>query len=161
MSSLMSEIMSASEGRYLSDDESNALREYVRGFDARLAAVDEIRAKEESVCEAATRAIIRAYPDYESNHPDSYEKSKRDLALVLRYCTHALIAGSRERLDESLLVWFSTILRGLGFTQGFIRDTYGALDDALQRELEASTYAAIAPYIAHARDVLSSKASVN
>ncbi len=161
MSSLLTDIMTASEGRYLTTQEAETLRDYVRGFEARLAAASEVEDKEQTVCERATRAIMSGYPDYEQNHPGAYEKSVRDMALVLRYCTQALVVGSKDRLDQSLLIWFSTILRGLGFTQAFIQDTYGALEEALQAELSTTTFQAIAPYVAHARSVLASKAAVN
>ncbi|MEM6730593.1 MAG: hypothetical protein AAF658_03505, partial [Myxococcota bacterium] len=97
MSSLLTDIMTASEGRYLTSEESQSLRDYVRGFEARLAAAEEIESKEGPICENATRAIMRAYPDYEQNHGGAYEKSVRDMALVLRYCTQALVAGSKDR----------------------------------------------------------------
>ena len=91
MSSLLTEIMTGAEGRYLTPHESDTLRDFVRCFVARLSAASEVEEKEQLVCERATRAIMSAYPDYEKNHPGAYEKSVRDLSLVLRYSTQALV----------------------------------------------------------------------
>ena len=140
-------MLTASEGRYPTKAEQSLLREWAARLDARLAAVDELQAREEAIVRGTIDDVFKAYPDFEQRMRSARESCTRDLTLVLRYCGQALIRGDVQFLDDSLLAWMATILRGVGFAPEFVRDTYRTLEQHATRELKASSADLLRPFL--------------
>ncbi|MGB1276260.1 MAG: hypothetical protein ACPG77_10975 [Nannocystaceae bacterium] len=148
-------MFSASEGRYPTKAEQSVLREWAARLDARLAAVEAIEAKEESIVRQTVSHVFKAYPDFEKRMRTARESCTRDLTLVLRYATQAMLRGDMAFLDDSLLSWMATILRGIGFAPEFIRDTYLTLERHANLELNTTSAELIQPYLHRCMTVLS------
>jgi hypothetical protein len=137
----------AAEGRYLTRAEQAMLRDYAAQLETRLAAMEEIQSKETLIVEQTLKQVMDAYPDYEQRHKEARAKGMRDMCLVLRYATQAMVRNDLQYLDDALLTWFRTILKGVGFTGNFIEDAYKLLGRQASRELTPETAALIAPYL--------------
>lgn len=157
MNRQIQQIMSVSEGRYLSVSEQDLLRDFAQGIEARLAAMTEISGKENTVISAAMQDIFRAYPDVEKKYKTVQQSGYRDLALVLRYATLAMVRNDPDFLTDTLLTWLSTILRGVGFTPQFMEDAYTILERTASKELSPSSAKLIQPYLAQCTRILGGK----
>ena len=149
MNRQIQEMYLAAEGRYLTRAEQAMLRDYATQLEARLAAMEEIQSKEAVIVEQTIKQIMDAYPDYEQRHKEARNKGTRDMSLVLRYATQAMVRNDLQYLDDALLTWFRTILKGVGFTGNFIEDSYKLLGRQASRELSPEVAALIAPYLQH------------
>ena len=159
MNQQITDILDASEGRYLTKSEQTQLREYVGQVSARLLAMEELQVKESAIIEHTMRQILNAYPDFPQQHLDARGKGVRDLAMVLRYIAQATLRNDPQWLDSNLLVWLSTILAGLGFTPGFIEDTYKTMERAMASELTPASAELVRPFIQQCARELSGAAS--
>lgn len=157
MNRQIQDIMVASEGRYLTKTEQAVLREFMGRLDLRMAAMDEIQAKEEVIIDQTLWELLRAYPDYEQKHKGGRHKGVRDMTLVLRYATMAMVRGDSQYLDEALLIWLSTILKGIGFTIGFLEDAYRTLERVADRELTPQSAELLRPYLAQCTAALTGR----
>lgn len=157
MNQQIMDILDASEGRYLTKSEQTQLRDYVGQVNARLMAMEELQAKEGAIVEQTMRQVLNAYPDFPQQHLDARGKGARDLGMVLRYIAQATLRNDPQWLDTSLLVWLSTILSGLGFTPGFVEDTYKTMERAMASELTPASAELVRPFIQQCVRTLSTR----
>ncbi len=140
-------MFTAAEGRYPTKAELALLREWAARLDARAAAVEEMRTKEEAIVRLTLQDVARAYPDLDKRIRDARQKCARDLTLVLRYCAAALLRGDPKHLEDTFLTWFATILRGIGFAYPFVSDTYTTLARHAAAELSPPVAEMFRPYL--------------
>ncbi len=150
-------MMTACEGRYPTRAEQAMLRDWASRLDVRLAAVEEIHAHEASIVGATVDEVLRVYPDLEKRVKNARQCCIRDESLVLRYCAMALLRGDPKYLEDALLTWMATILRGIGFTPPFIADCYQMLIRSAARELSPPTMEQLRPYLELCVSVLAGK----
>lgn len=159
MNRQIQDMFTSAEGRYLNAAEQGLLRDWAQGLDARLAAMSEISAKEGPIVEQTVKEIFRAYPDIEKKFKNAMATCIRDETLVLRYATQAMLRNDPKYLDDSLLSWLATILKGVGFAPHFIEDTYKTMALVAGRELSPSTAKLLHPFVLQCAAVLSGKDS--
>lgn len=147
-------MLSASEGRYPTRAEQAVLRDWASQLDARLEAMDEIRNAEENIIGQTLDEVLVTYPNVEKHYKNVRTSGSRDMSLVLRYCAQAMLRGDVKYLDDSLLTWMGTILRGVGLAPQFIEDTYRALGRVAARELPPKVAELLRPYIERCVQVL-------
>ena len=140
-------MLSASEGRYPTRAEQAILRDWATRLDARLEAVEAIRAAEETIVGQAVDEVLATYPNVEKHYNAVRTSCIRDLSLVLRYAAQAMLRGDPQYLEDSLLTWMATILRGVGLAPQFIEDSYRALGRVAARELPPPVSELLRPYI--------------
>ncbi len=150
-------MITACEGRYPTRAEQALLRDWASRLDARLAAIEEIRAREEAIVGQAVDETLRAYPDLEKRVKNARHCCVRDESLVLRYAAMATLRGDARWLDDALLTWMSTVLRGIGFSPQFIHDTYEGLLRSAARELSPPVMEQLRPYLERCVSVLAGK----
>ena len=153
-------MLNAAEGRYFGAAEKAALREFTLGLEARLAAMDEIAAKETVIVERAVREVVAAYPDIEKKYKTAMQTCVRDVTLVVRYVTQAMVRSDPQYLNDGLLTWLATILKGVGFAPHFIEDTYKILGLSANKELSPATAKLFQPFWLQCASVLSGQPSV-
>jgi hypothetical protein len=151
-------MLTACEGRYPTRAEQALLRDWATRLEARLAAVEEIKQAEEAIIGQTVDEVFRSYPDFEKRYKNARQSCTRDMTLVLRYCAQAQLRGDTAYLENSLLTWMATILRGVGFTPQFIFDTYDAMGRVAARELSPQSAELLRPYIELCATALSGKA---
>lgn len=147
MNSEIKAMLLACEGRYPTRAEQALLRDWATRLEARLTALEEIRQREEVIVSQTVDEIFRAYPDFEKRYKDTRQCCTRDETLVLRYCAQAMLRGDPKYLEDSLLTWLSTILRGVGFLPQFIEDAYRTLTKVAMRELTPPTAELLRPFL--------------
>lgn len=150
-------ILVGAEGRYLSKMEQQNLREYVGSLEARLKAMGEVESKERDIIGDALRRTMQTYPDLREKYKEPEKKGQEDYTLVLRYAVLAMVRNDTRYLDEVLLVWFNTILSGLGFSQEFVRDAYVHLGESVKTRVSAETWALVEPFLLHVVQRLSER----
>lgn len=155
------EMFSSAEGRYLSAGEQSALREYTQGVEARLAAMVEISSKESAIVEQTVREIFRAYPDMEKKFKNAMQTCIRDETMVLRYTTMAMLRSDPQYLNDALLTWLATILKGVGFAPHFIEDTYKTMALVASRELSPASAKLLHPFVLQCAAVLSGRGTAD
>jgi hypothetical protein len=150
---------SAADGRYLDGAEQALLRDFAQGLDDRLKAMTEVAAKETVIVEKTVREILHAYPDVEKKYKTAVASSTRDITLVLRYATLAMVRSDPQYLNDSVLTWMATILKGLGMAPAFVEDTYKTLNLAATKELSPSAAKLLQPFLTQCTAVLSGRAA--
>jgi hypothetical protein len=83
----------------------------------------------------------------------------RDETLVLRYTTMAMVRDDPQYLNDALLTWLATILKGVGFAPHFIEDTYKTMALVASRELSPATAKLLHPFVLQCAAVLSGRAA--
>jgi hypothetical protein len=131
----------------LTKAEQALLRDFAGRLDDRLLAMEEIQAKEQVIIDSTIDEILRAYPDFEQRHKSGRQKGQRDMTLVVRYAALAMVRNDAQFLDEALLIWFGTILKGIGFAVSFLEDSYKTLERAAERELDPKVAALFMPFL--------------
>ena len=159
MNRQLQEMFTSAEGRYLTAAEQGLLRDYAQSVDARLTAMSEVSSKETTIVEQTVKEILRAYPDVEKKYKNAMATCIRDETLVLRYTTLAMVRNDPQFLNDSLLTWLATILKGVGFTPHFIEDTYKTMAMVAGRELSPATAKLLHPFVLQCAAVLSGKDS--
>lgn len=157
MNRQLQQMFAAAEGRYLNPSEQSSLRAFALGIEARLAAMTEISSKESVIIERTVREIFRAYPDLEKKYKNAKQTCVRDETMVLRYATLAMLRSDPQYLNDSLLTWMATILKGVGFAPHFIEDTYKTLAAEAGKELSPATMNLLHPFLTQCAQVLSGK----
>jgi hypothetical protein len=150
-------MLTACEGRYPTRAEQALLRDWATRLEARLAAVEEIKQAEEAIIAQTVDEVFRNYPDFEKRYKNARQSCTRDETLVLRYCAQALMRGDAAYLENSLLSWMATILKGVGFTPQFIFDTYETMGRVAARELSPQAAELLRPYVELCATALSGK----
>jgi len=123
-------------------------------------AMDEIAAKETVIVERAVREVVAAYPDIEKKYKTAMQTCVRDVTLVVRYVTQAMVRSDPQYLNDGLLTWLATILKGVGFAPHFIEDTYKILGLTASKELSPATAKLLQPFWLQCASVLSGQPSV-
>jgi hypothetical protein len=101
----ITDMLKQADGRYLTKDEGQLLREFASSLEARLAAMEELSQKEGKIIDRAIKEVMRAYPDYKDKYPEGQQKGTRDMTFVLRYCAHAMVRNDARFLEDTVLAW--------------------------------------------------------
>lgn len=147
MNRQIQDILCTAEGRYLNPGEQTTLREFAQTLEARLVAMTEVSGKETVIIERTVKEVLRAYPDLEQRYKTAAQSCTRDMTLVLRYATLAMVRSDPQYLQDSLLTWMATILKGIGFAGHFVTDTYKTLERTALKELSPATGKLLQPLL--------------
>jgi hypothetical protein len=155
MSRKLMEIFESAESRYLTADERRAVVAYAQSLPKRLAAAVAVEQAEDQVVRLAIERLRKSYPNMEKYHVDGWSKGVRDMQLVLRHVTLAMVADDLSDLDDRLLFWFRSILAAVNLTPKFVREGYTYLMEACRQKLPAESFAYLEPCLQHVIDSLS------
>jgi hypothetical protein len=147
MNRQIQDIFYAAEGRYLNSGEQATLREFAQTLEVRLAAMTEISGKESVIVERTVKEVLRAYPDLEQKHKTAAQSGTRDMTLVLRYATLAMLRNDAQYLQDTLLTWMATILKGIGLAGHFVTDSYKMLERSALKELSPAAGKLLQPFL--------------
>lgn len=147
-------MLSDAEGRYLEPTEQSMLKEFADSLDARLESMRAVQAVETEVVETVVETVMEDHPEASAKHDELEDKMRRDVTLVLRYCTMAMVREDESFLEEKLLHWFRTIIEA--YEMGEYADTgYSTLVDACEQHLDDEHFRRLRPYLERTHDVLS------
>ncbi len=112
MNSLVMDLIQSTEGRYLRPDELQRLREYVEGIPKRVRIYQVLQSKEDEMVERVMEKFQAMAPNLSRRHGIlAWERCRRDLKMVWRYCCMALLLNDEDYLRDKLLYWLETILK--------------------------------------------------
>lgn len=144
------------EGRFATDEELQFLKDYLQSVEQRVIAYEKIHEAEEKIIhlvEAKKRAHNANL--FQLNSGDVTQVCRRDLRNVLRHSAAALLFDERERLQESLLLWYQTIVRAYKY-ESYAKVTYQILQEAIKQYLLPEEATLFYPFLQLNQLVLSS-----
>ncbi len=134
------------DNRYVNAEEAKTLKTYATSLENRLAAVTALESHEEQILKQTLSRIFEKYPKVEKRI-DGYEKTHRDLALILRYSAQAMLRDDVRFLEDKLLYWLATILHAFKFGENVLHDSYVYLNDEVSKQLTQTHYEMLKPYL--------------
>jgi hypothetical protein len=143
------------EGRYASDRELRFIEEYMDSFEVRLSAYEKIRYNEVQILQRwqEDQRVCNAKV-FHMNGQDVTEICRRDMTSMLRCSASAMLFDDIDRLQDSLLVWYKTIVKSFGFSKSaFV--SYQVIQEIVKSYLTEEEMAAIAPILQLDHAVLS------
>ena len=155
MNTRFATLIEDAESRYLTEGEQQEFLHYAQSLPSRFQASAAIEAAESAIIEESVSQIRKDYPNMEKFHYSGWDKAKRDMQLVLRHCTVAMITDDLAGLDDRLLYWLRTILASVNLTPKFVHDSYGYMRSACQANLPEDAFALLEPALQRTIDVLS------
>lgn len=160
MNSQLETMLTEAEGRYLSTGEEAKLTVYMDSLPRRMAAMRAVEAAEGELISRTLNDLYGAHPDYKDRYQSFSKKAERDITLVLRYCTLAMVRDDETMLAERLLYWLNTIFTAFNF--GAALDTaYRALARHTEAVLPAEHVELLAPYLRLAHQIITQPARGN
>lgn len=155
MNDRIRKIINASDSRYLNKDEMKDILAYTTSLPARFKAAGQVEQHEVAAVRSCIDEMRKRYPNLEKFHAKGWDRSYRDVQLVVRYIVQSMILDDAKVMDDKLLLWLRTMLSGVDLTPQFIRDTYVLLADGFRRLMPQEAFAMFEPFLAHATEVLS------
>ncbi|MFO0937373.1 MAG: hypothetical protein U0798_12760 [Gemmataceae bacterium] len=140
--------LSETKGRYPTEDEVNECLGWADSLPERLRSSNLLASKEADIVREAIEEMKPKYPRFGAQHDRAYEKGARDLSSLIRYAVQAMVVDDVEMPKEKLYVWYGTIIRSLGLTPAFAKDSCQAVYDAARRQLAPDAFNIAEPYLA-------------
>lgn len=156
MNTQFAKMFSDAEGGYLDDGDFEKLGNYASTLEARMRASKRIQQSEAELVEPAVQKMMNAFPELPAKHGDVRSKTGRDVTLVLRYCTLAMVRDDMPFLEQKLLYWLRTILQSF-FPRKVMDVTYRELANSCQRNLDAESLQLLGPYLKRTHEILTQK----
>lgn len=108
-----------SRGEFLSSEQIDALSNLVKDGSKRLDTVNRITSSSSTIVTNAARALFEEQPQLIANGGNAYTNRRmaaclRDLEIILRYVTYAIIAGDASVLDDRCLNGLRETYQALG-----------------------------------------------
>ena len=108
-----------SRGEFLSNDQIDALANVVKNGNKRLDVVNRITSNSSTIVTNAARALFEEQPQLVSPGGNAYTNRRaaaclRDLEIILRYVTYAILAGDSSVLDDRALNGLRETYQALG-----------------------------------------------
>jgi len=154
MNSRVAELMHQSEGRYLRPDELKTLHAYVEGIPRRVRLYQVLQAKEQELLDRVMEKFQPMMPNLTRQHGHlAWERCRRDLSMVWRYCCMAMLLNDEDYLRDKLLYWLETILKSFKM-RDHCQPAYKLMLDSLTHIFGAEESEMIRPYLLLAKSML-------
>ncbi|MGY2717138.1 hypothetical protein ACVW01_000711 [Thermostichus sp. MS-CIW-19] len=154
MNSSVAELMQQSEGRYLRPDELKTLHAYVEGIPKRVRLYQVLQAKEQELVDWVMEKFQQMMPNLPRQHGHlAWERCRRDLSMVWRYCCMAMLLNDEDYLRDKLLYWLETILKSFKMRDQ-CQPAYKLMLDSLTYIFGAEESEMIRPYLLLAKSML-------
>ncbi len=115
MHTQLREVMLGAEGRYLSSEEIDRVRNLVKSYEDRLAIMQKLELHEIEIVKETIDRVFEKFPQFYQDRPNAYDKCMRDESLVLRYATMAMVNDDPEIFTEKVLYWMKTVVQSMEF----------------------------------------------
>jgi Phycobilisome protein len=170
----------AVDGRYASDRELQFIEDYLESVEQRIEAYEKIRENEEKIAHktkmlahlslglAEDRQLQDTSEDSAEQYIKDYDRLRqtmsakditqicsRDLTMLLRCVSIAMLIDDLDRLRDGMLLWQETIVRSFGLKE-FANITYKVIQDVVKAHLSPEEAALILPALQLSHNLLSS-----
>lgn len=146
MNHALKQIFEHTDNAYLSADDMQLLTAYSASLSDRMAALQDLQQHEAKIAKETTDRIVEVYPKIAARI-EGYEKTERDLVLIIRYCGQAMLRDDRQFLNDQLLYWLKTMLQAFKFGENVLYDSYVWMKEASARHLTPASYSLLEPYM--------------
>lgn len=148
MNKQLERMLDQAEGRWFSDIETEKLLGYADGLVARLEIHRAVEAAEEAILNDAHAIILKRYAKVmQDQHGEAAApKAKRDLGLVLRYASLAMVMRDPDFMMNKIACWLRTVLFALS-DRARVTESMRALHEACRRNLTSEDAAELLPYV--------------
>ncbi len=154
MNLMFTELMQQTEGRYLRADELKTLHTYVEGIPRRVRIYQVLQAKESELLDRVMEKFQPMLPNLTRQHGHlAWDRCRRDLSMVWRYCCMAMLLNDEDYLRDKLLYWLETILKSFKMRDQ-CQPAYKLMLDSLPYVLGAEESEMIRPYLLLAKSML-------
>jgi hypothetical protein len=147
MLSQLARLSVEADGRYATSEELQFLRDYIESFESRLSAYQKIQAASaEILTQLDAKWAANANMFQQGNSKLNVETCQRDLGNMIRYTATTVLSSDLDRLRESCLLWYQTIVRS--YKYGHIAAiTYPLLSELVKKYLSAEEAALASPVL--------------
>ena len=154
MNTLIDECWIQAEGTYLNSGQLNSVQNYIESLPQRILIYQELQAQEDALLDRIMEKFKPTLPNLTRQHGHlAWDRCRRDLSMVWRYCCMAYLLNDESYLQDKLLYWMETILKSFK-----IRDkcqlAYKLMLDSLQYVFSDQTQGSIRPYVQLAKSML-------
>jgi hypothetical protein len=145
MNTQLRQLLTQSEGRFMTDAETAAMRGWAVGMTARLECARRVEAAEDRLAAAITEAFMgRAADQRDRDHAEA--KTDRDVRLTLRYLALGHVRDDLPWFRTAFAEWIGEMFRSLAPPE-----TLAALGDAMRaaidEHLDPMDSRALRPYL--------------
>jgi hypothetical protein len=154
MTTRLSKLATAADGRYFSADERRQIKDYTDSLQRRLDAAEAVEQKEEAALRGVIEEMQKKYPNFAKYHDQGWARQFRDMQLVLRSVVHAMIMDDIDQLDDRILFWMRTMFAANNYTPAFVRDCFTRLRDRLAEQAGRDHFDLLKPGLDRSVEVL-------
>ncbi|MGQ9837702.1 MAG: phycobilisome protein [Cyanobacteriota bacterium] len=151
---MFTDLLQNTEGRYLCPDELRSLRDYVEGIPKRVRIYQVLQSKENELLDQVIEKFRPTLPNLTRRHGAlAWERCRRDLSMVWRYCCMAMLLNDEDYLRDKLLYWMETILKSFKMRDE-CKPAYKLMIDSLTSIFGSQESEMIRPYLILAKTML-------
>ena len=100
------------EGRYATAQELKFIKDFIPTVDLRLSAYRKIRDAEDEIVEQVQNTMRRIKPEiFQTKSGDVSAVCQRDIKIILRSASAAMLVNDLDRLRENILLWQKIIIK--------------------------------------------------
>lgn len=147
MYSRIMNVLNNIDSRYPTRAEEQEVLAYAQSVPRRLKAANAVQQIEMDLIQHSIEEMRQRYPRFVTLHDRGWEKSTRDMQLCLRYAVQGMLVEDLEMPKRKLFIWLGTIIKAMGMTTTFSRDSYEILRDVCRKRLGADDYGLLEPYL--------------
>ncbi len=144
------ELINQAQDRYLATDELGLMESYVSSLPDRLKLYKLIRDREIDIVQSVADQVSADLPNVTD---EELEVGIKNLILVLRYCSMAMLLNDENFLKERLLNWLEGIM-SMRDMRRLNETLYKLLNQGLRQQFSASQLALLQPLITSAQVTL-------
>jgi hypothetical protein len=144
------ELISQAQDRYLASDELGLMESYVSSLPDRLKLYKQIRDREINILQAVADQVQTELP---SVTDEELETGIKNLILVMRYSSMAMLLNDENFLKQRLLNWLEGIM-SMRDMRRLNETLYKLLNQGLRQQLNPAQLALIQPLITAAQVTL-------
>jgi len=150
MTPKIQELISQAQDRYLASDELGLMESYVSSLPDRLKLYKQIRDREINILQAVADQVQTELP---SVTDEEFETGIKNLILVMRYSSMAMLLNDENFLKQRLLNWLEGIM-SMRDMRRLNETLYKLLNQGLRQQLNPAQLALIQPLITAAQVTL-------
>ncbi|MBY0526794.1 MAG: hypothetical protein K2R98_25605 [Gemmataceae bacterium] len=147
MYSLIMKTLNGIDSRYPTREEEQLVLGWAESLPRRLQAAQTVQQTETAIIAASIEEMKRRWPRFQPLHDRGWEKSQRDMQLCLRYSVQAMLVEDADMPRDKLFIWLGTVVKAMGMTTQFVRDSYTILKDQCRKQLPADAYRMMETYL--------------
>lgn len=153
-------LIRTAEGRYATDEELKFLDDYAQTMQLRADTYNRLRALETDIVDRVQTKMQSGYPHLLQGGTlaDATSKWRQDTLRVLRFAAMAVLIDDPDRMKESFLYWFQTIMKAFGTGQS-CAVTYTLMQETVKQMLPAAQADLLCPILELTRTQLGETSS--